>query len=94
MRMGREQQKHCCSDPCSPLLMCTSTSMTPDCVRMMVWLGMQEGEDIPRDWTTLFDDSLFKFDTSLIPEAVALYDKLSLKKSPLSLIPPQVGRRE
>jgi len=50
---------------------------------------LQEGDDIPRDWTTLFDDSLFKFDTSLIPEAVALYDKLDVKKAPLSLIPPQ-----
>ncbi len=35
---------------------------------------------MPRDWTSLFDDSLFKFDTSLIPEAVALYDKLGVKK--------------
>lgn len=50
---------------------------------------LQEGEEIPRDWTTLFDDMLFKFDTSLIPEAISLYDKLNVKKSPLSLIPPQ-----
>lgn len=50
---------------------------------------LQEGEDVPRDWTTLFDDSLFKFDTSLIPEAVALYDKLNVKKAQLTLIPPQ-----
>ncbi|MEW5301201.1 MAG: hypothetical protein WDW38_004741 [Sanguina aurantia] len=39
---------------------------------------LQEGEDIPRDWTTMFDTNLFRFDTSLIPEAVALYDKLAL----------------
>mmetsp|Transcript_21162 Transcript_21162/g.46315 ORF Transcript_21162/g.46315 Transcript_21162/m.46315 type:complete len:474 (-) Transcript_21162:547-1968(-) len=50
---------------------------------------LQEGDEIPRDWTTLFDDGLFKFDTSLIPEAVALYEKLNVKKAPLSLIPPQ-----
>lgn len=48
----------------------------------------QEGEDIPRDWTTMFDTNLFRFDTSLIPEAIALYDKLAVKKNPLSLIPP------
>ncbi len=51
----------------------------------------QEDDEIPRDWMTLFDTSLFKFDASLIPDAVALYDKLNIKKAPLSLIPPQVG---
>ncbi|KAL6763086.1 osm-6-like protein [Haematococcus lacustris] len=50
---------------------------------------LQEGEEIPRDWMSLFDDSLFKLDTRLIPDAVALYDKLNVKKAPLSLIPPQ-----
>jgi intraflagellar transport protein 52 len=34
---------------------------------------LEETEDVTRDFTTLFDDSLFKFDTSLIPEAVQLY---------------------
>eukprot|EP00798_Chlamydomonas_sp_ICE-L_P029961 gene29962-18028_t len=47
-----------------------------------------DNEDIPRDWTTLFDDTLFKFDTNLVPEAVALYDRLNVKKTPLSVIPP------
>ena len=37
----------------------------------------------------MFDDGLFKFDTSLIPEAVSLYEKLAVKKAPLTLIPPQ-----
>lgn len=50
---------------------------------------LQEGDELPRDWTTLFDDQLFKFDTALIPEAVALYEKMGVKKSPLSLISPQ-----
>ncbi|KAJ9521808.1 hypothetical protein QJQ45_024679, partial [Haematococcus lacustris] len=52
---------------------------------------LQEGEEIPRDWMSLFDDSLFKLDTRLIPDAVALYDKLNVKKAPLSLIPPQAS---
>lgn len=30
---------------------------------------LQEPEEVTKDFTTLFDDSLFKFDTSLIPEA-------------------------
>jgi hypothetical protein len=51
---------------------------------------LQEGDEISRDWTTLFDNNLFKFDTSLIPEALALYEKLHVKKAPLTLIPPQV----
>eukprot|EP00967_Tisochrysis_lutea_P107639 scaffold166195_cov15-Tisochrysis_lutea.AAC.1 len=50
----------------------------------------QEGDEISRDWTTLFDNNLFKFDTSLIPEALALYEKLHVKKAPLTLIPPQL----
>lgn len=50
---------------------------------------LQEVDELPRDWMTLVDDGLFKFDTSLIPDAVALYEKMNVKKAPLSLIPPQ-----
>ncbi|KAL4162294.1 hypothetical protein PRNP1_002841 [Phytophthora ramorum] len=50
---------------------------------------MQESEELPKDFTRLFDDALFKFDTSLIPEAVNLYRELGVKHEPLTLIPPQ-----
>ncbi|KAI9104636.1 hypothetical protein DFS34DRAFT_641900 [Phlyctochytrium arcticum] len=50
---------------------------------------LQETEELPKDFTTLFDMNLFKFDTSLIPAAVRLYDDLKLKKEPLTLIQPQ-----
>ena len=50
---------------------------------------LQESEEVSKDFTTLFDDQLFKFDTSLIPEAVRLYEQLDVKHEPLSLIPPQ-----
>ena len=50
---------------------------------------LQETEEVTKDFTTLFDDALFKFDTSLIPEAVDLYTQLDVKHEPLSLIPPQ-----
>ncbi|KAL0583956.1 hypothetical protein ABG067_006224 [Albugo candida] len=50
---------------------------------------MQESEDLPKDFTQLFDSSLFKFDTSLISQAVSLYSELGIKKEPLSLISPQ-----
>jgi len=50
---------------------------------------LSENEPLPRDFTQLFDDSLFKFDTDLIPEAVKLYQQLGVKHEPLTLIPPQ-----
>lgn len=50
---------------------------------------LQEGEELPKDFTTLFDDTLYKLDTGFIPEAVELYGKLSVKKAALSLIAPQ-----
>lgn len=55
---------------------------------------MQESEELPKDFTRLFDDSLFKFDTSLIPEAVSLHKELGVKYEPLTLIPPQVRMNE
>mmetsp|Transcript_74625 Transcript_74625/g.230650 ORF Transcript_74625/g.230650 Transcript_74625/m.230650 type:complete len:458 (-) Transcript_74625:91-1464(-) len=50
---------------------------------------LSENDPLPRDFTQLFDDSLFKFDTDLIPEAVKLYQQLGVKHEPLTLIPPQ-----
>lgn len=35
---------------------------------------LQESETLPTDFTRLFDDVLFKFDTNLIPESVSLYE--------------------
>jgi len=50
---------------------------------------LQESEEVTKDFTTLFDDGLFRFDTSRIPEAVQLFHALDVKHEPLSLIPPQ-----
>ncbi|KAI8801523.1 hypothetical protein BJ742DRAFT_863908 [Cladochytrium replicatum] len=50
---------------------------------------LQESEELPKDFTTLFDLDLFKFDTSLIPAALQLYEQLGLKHEPLTLIQPQ-----
>jgi hypothetical protein len=57
-------------------------------------LGLaQEGEEVPCDWMSLFDTKLFGFDTNdLLPDALALYSKLNVKKAPLSLIQPQASR--
>jgi len=50
---------------------------------------LQESEDLPRDFTTLYDETLFKYDTNLIPDSLALYDQLNVKHEMLTLIPPQ-----
>lgn len=34
---------------------------------------LQESEELPRDFTSLFDDKLFKYDVDMVPEAVKLY---------------------
>jgi intraflagellar transport protein 52 len=44
---------------------------------------------VPRDFTTLFETSLFKYDTNLIPDAIKLYNDLGVKHEPLTLIVPQ-----
>ena len=50
---------------------------------------LQEGDDVSRDFTSLFDHSLFKLDTSHISETIKLYDRLNVAHEPLSLIQPQ-----
>lgn len=50
---------------------------------------LQETDELPKDFTTLFNSQLFKFDTDLIPKATALYRDLNVKKAPLTLIAPQ-----
>ncbi|KAL7752326.1 hypothetical protein RI367_002372 [Sorochytrium milnesiophthora] len=50
---------------------------------------LQESEELPKDFTTLFDHALFKFDLTLVPQAIRLYDELRLKHEPLALIQPQ-----
>jgi intraflagellar transport protein 52 len=50
---------------------------------------LQESDELPKDFTTLFSNNLFKFDTDLIPEAIDLFRQLNVKHEPLTLIPPQ-----
>uniref|UniRef100_A0A7S1N3G7 Uncharacterized protein n=1 Tax=Eutreptiella gymnastica TaxID=73025 RepID=A0A7S1N3G7_9EUGL len=50
---------------------------------------VEERDELPRDFTTMFDQTMFKFDTNLIPEAVELYKRLGVKHESLSLIHPQ-----
>lgn len=50
---------------------------------------LQESDDLPKDFTTLFVNNLYKFDTDLVPESIDLYQTLGIKHEPLTLIPPQ-----
>jgi intraflagellar transport protein 52 len=49
---------------------------------------LQESEELPKDFTLLFNQELFKFDTHLVPEAVKLFPEMDVKHEPLTLIPP------
>jgi intraflagellar transport protein 52 len=49
---------------------------------------LQEVEELPRDWNTLFDSSLYALDMRHVPAAVGLYGALGVKKAALTLIPP------
>lgn len=50
---------------------------------------LQGMDDLPRDFTKLFDTDMFRFDTNLVPVAVATYERLGVPHEPLTLIPPQ-----
>lgn len=50
---------------------------------------LQESDEIPKDFTTLFTSKLYHFDTDLVPESIELYKSLGVKHEPLTLIAPQ-----
>lgn len=50
---------------------------------------LQETEDIPLDITTLFDNSLYMLDSSLVPTAIQAYNELHVKHDTVALITPQ-----
>ena len=50
---------------------------------------LQGMDDLPRDFTKLFDMNMFRFDTDLIPLTIRTYDQLGVPHEPLTLIPPQ-----
>jgi len=66
-------------------------SQLPDVARLSEQLKtcLQESDDIPRDITTLFDNSMFKLDTSLVPKSIKAFEDLKVKHEALTLITPQ-----
>jgi intraflagellar transport protein 52 len=50
---------------------------------------LQSMEDIPKDFTKLFDTNQYSFDTGMIPESIKLYKLMAVPHDPLTLIPPK-----
>lgn len=50
---------------------------------------MQEGEEVPRDHTLLYEQELYALDTSVIPDAIRAYETLGVPHEPLQLINPE-----
>ncbi|XP_076804651.1 intraflagellar transport protein 52 homolog [Clavelina lepadiformis] len=49
---------------------------------------LQEGDDIPTDFTHLFDQQLFKMGNSILPKVLKAFEDTNVKHEPLTLIPP------
>ncbi|XP_013774231.1 intraflagellar transport protein 52 homolog [Limulus polyphemus] len=50
---------------------------------------LQESEEIPSDYTKLFDNKLFSMDNTILPTVIRSYEQLNMKHEPLRLISPQ-----
>ncbi|XP_062842594.1 intraflagellar transport protein 52 homolog [Trichomycterus rosablanca] len=50
---------------------------------------LQEGDEPPRDFTSLFDMSVFRLSTDSLPSVISSYKQLNVKHEPLQLITPQ-----
>ncbi|OCT57766.1 hypothetical protein XELAEV_18003102mg [Xenopus laevis] len=50
---------------------------------------LQEGDEVPRDFTTLFDMSIYQLDTSSLAKVIKSYEQLNVKHETLQLIQPQ-----
>lgn len=50
---------------------------------------LQEGDENPRDFTTLFDLSIYQLDTTSLLKVIKAHEQLNVKHEPLQLIQPQ-----
>ncbi|XP_034977720.1 intraflagellar transport protein 52 homolog isoform X1 [Zootoca vivipara] len=66
-------------------------TMLPDIATLSERLRvcLQEGDESPRDFTTLFDMSIYQLDTTALPKIIKSYEQLNVKYEPLQLIQPQ-----
>ena len=65
--------------------------MIPDTARLadLPRVCLQESEEIPPDYTRLFNSRLFSISTAAVPRAITAGRQLGLKHEPLRLITPQ-----
>uniref|UniRef100_A0A8C5WMI3 Intraflagellar transport 52 n=1 Tax=Leptobrachium leishanense TaxID=445787 RepID=A0A8C5WMI3_9ANUR len=66
-------------------------TMLPDTSKLSqrVRVCLQEGDENPRDFTTLFDMSIYQMDTTSLPKVIKSYEQLNVKHETLQLIQPQ-----
>ncbi|XP_064089460.1 intraflagellar transport protein 52 homolog [Macrobrachium nipponense] len=66
-------------------------NMTPDVGSLAEGLRtcLQESEEVPTDYTQLFDTHLTSIDMQLVPASIDAYSKVNVKHEPLRLITPQ-----
>ncbi|KAK9528539.1 hypothetical protein VZT92_012692 [Zoarces viviparus] len=69
----------------------TDYTMLPDIGSLSEQLRvcLQEGDEIPRDFTSLFDMSLFNLSADTLLQVISAYEQLNVKVEPLQLIMPQ-----
>ncbi|KAM3622306.1 uncharacterized protein V6R79_022985 [Siganus canaliculatus] len=69
----------------------TDYTMLPDtgCLSDQLRVCLQEGDENPKDFTSLFDMSLFSFSTDTLAQVISAYKQLNVKVEPLKLITPQ-----
>jgi intraflagellar transport protein 52 len=48
----------------------------------------EEGDEVPRDFTPLFDQTLHGLDSRALPDAVRAFKHLRIEHGPLRVIPP------
>ncbi|XP_072259832.1 intraflagellar transport protein 52 homolog [Pyxicephalus adspersus] len=67
-------------------------TMLPDTYKLSQRLRvcLQEGDENPRDFTTLFDMSIYQLDTAPLPKVIKAYEQLNVKHETLQLIQPQL----
>ncbi|CAI9573054.1 unnamed protein product [Staurois parvus] len=67
-------------------------TMLPDSNKLSQRLRvcLQEGDENPRDFTTLFDMGIYQLDTSSLPKVIKAYEQLNVKHETLQLIQPQL----
>lgn len=49
---------------------------------------LQEGDDMPSDFTQMFERKLFRMDTCILPKVLQAYNDMKIKHEPLTLIAP------